>query len=1070
MTIQLHPRIGSAVRAVTGDGATRSPFDRATVVVSSISLGNSLARRLLSREGGTLHGVEFVTPVGLVSRLLRAAGQPFAPAGKWQREFVLDRMLSSRAIGGLRYHDADQLARRSGYAVAIVGAIDECEANGITPDDLDATAARQAGLDGARLADLATIWKALDSHRTASGLDCPTTHGATAAAVAAVRQDPGIVARVFGDLRAILIGLPAPLLLDLLTAAGAAIAWVSVPPLRHAQARVEAMASALQATIASAPAASADTDLRRLQVRLLTDIGDSPSALPADGSVGFEAYRSAAEELDAAVEFVVAEIARGVPLHEIAIAAPQPDPLLPMLADRLKHAGVSDGIATVLIGERPLESTPGGRRARQLLDAIADHLSLASVSSIIRHSRVRDDEAVHRASWSTVRYLSEIIGAPGGLPGLESQYRSHVERARLALEHLAEGSRERELVERYLPLLEDLTELVEHAGSDDVAALLAGLDAFAQRWMHDNAQSAVERVTGTVRGALQGSVASGSEMLKTLDHFLSVSRAAGSGWRVGQPAVTLAPIHAVAGMTFRSLRILGLCDGVYPSENRQDPILPDELRRALSGRVTGADGQPMAIPMPLSSERAESDRRAFVAAVRTATERIRLSYPAMTISGTRSAPSSLLLEAAGCLPRDDKEPGMPDPATFQRLYVVSDMERIAQQHAASMMRPASLLAAVARGRHAQPTEWTDDTAASTTAAAHLLAAQCDGSECATATNPIGLEPERPVSASRLGMLLACPRRFHFDSVLRLREEFGPPEPIDRLPPREFGTQVHALIEHVMNETGAEGWSAMRADWSQRRTGVRDLLRLAFMSRTANVPFSSPTVANRERDRVVEAAMLFLRHDLATARDATFVGCELAFGMSDDDGSPVPGLPITLRDDLQLFVRGRIDRVDRTPAGLMVRDIKSGKGHPFRGNEARPLPGVDLQIGLYALVAPQVVEGGQRVDSAAYVYLGPGQAERRYGPDAPFDVARLTNDTRNWLELAADLLLHGRFPRTPDPASDCRYCPFSGACPGSCQEAAVARHKDGKEQDNAVNDFLAFRLELGTTGSKKKGRA
>ena len=149
----------------------------------------------------------------------------------------------------------------------------------------------------------------------------------------------------------------------------------------------------------------------------------------------------------------------------------------------------------------------------------------------------------------------------------------------------------------------------------------------------------------------------------------------------------------------------------------------------------------------------------------------------------------------------------------------------------------------------------------------------------------------------------------------------------------------------------------------------------------------------------------------------FVATERAFGFD---------VPLPLRVGKRtLHVRGSIDRLDVEGKTTIVRDLKTGRAHPRRGNEADPTPDQDLQLGLYGLVvAAQAKAWGVPARVAvAYVYPGGGGATERAFRD---DHAVLDAAATEWLTLAADLLEARAFPRTIDP-DDCTYCSFDAAC-------------------------------------------
>ena len=145
-----------------------------------------------------------------------------------------------------------------------------------------------------------------------------------------------------------------------------------------------------------------------------------------------------------------------------------------------------------------------------------------------------------------------------------------------------------------------------------------------------------------------------------------------------------------------------------------------------------------------------------------------------------------------------------------------------------------------------------------------------------------------------------------------------------------------------------------------------------------------------------------------------------------------GQPAFLADDHQVLlletsfdhvwhglrVIGRVDRIDRTPDGVMVIDYKTGAGRPLgaRGFDPERLD-LDLQLPLYLEVAAPSLMPGERVAGARYFSLG----AMREIPRAPPDAA----ETADFVARLRRTLAAGDFPVEPSEA--CRFCPLEAAC-------------------------------------------
>jgi RecB family exonuclease len=181
----------------------------------------------------------------------------------------------------------------------------------------------------------------------------------------------------------------------------------------------------------------------------------------------------------------------------------------------------------------------------------------------------------------------------------------------------------------------------------------------------------------------------------------------------------------------------------------------------------------------------------------------------------------------------------------------------------------------------------------------------------------------------------------------------------------------------------------------------------------------------------------------------FVDAERQFGFDEPLRLLVDGPSVSL------FVRGSIDRIDRSGRSTVVRDLKTGRSHPRIGDESGPTPERDVQIALYGLVAEQLSRDwktSQEIE-AAYVYVsGRGDEERAFRED----YRELKDAARSWLTVAHDLLRSRLFPRTPD-GDDCEFCAFSPLCGRHLLEATGLQLEHALEE-SPLRRFLALKRQ------------
>lgn len=133
----------------------------------------------------------------------------------------------------------------------------------------------------------------------------------------------------------------------------------------------------------------------------------------------------------------------------------------------------------------------------------------------------------------------------------------------------------------------------------------------------------------------------------------------------------------------------------------------------------------------------------------------------------------------------------------------------------------------------------------------------------------------------------------------------------------------------------------------------------------------------------------------------------------------------------LPVRGTIDRLDRTPAGLELIDYKLGSTTQKAWNSAGDLK-LDLQLALYEEVGAAAIAPDQPVAQVRYLHLRAAKATQPKSAD-PAELEQLATRIKQAFEI-------GHFLIKSDE-SYCRYCDFVGLC----------RHSElRKEVDHAAD--------------------
>lgn len=438
------------------------------------------------------------------------------------------------------------------------------------------------------------------------------------------------------------------------------------------------------------------------------------------------------------------------------------------------------------------------------------------------------------------------------------------------------------------------------------------------------------------------------------------------------------------GLTFEELFLLGCNRGVMPRALREDPLLPDELRRR--ARAVLPDLSPKA--------RSRLEERHLFAQLLAAAPRVTLCWQRADEDGRALFASPLVerLRHGGA------------PLVVERVPRLH-WEALSPPHAGGHRRPRAarelgILTSLAARREELSTLWS---AGGVSDDAPLLAArlaaldELDPDLRSAAGRARALAPgpllgfigslQRPDDPRRTALyvttledLARCPWKALLEDVLRLS---APPDPRDALPgidPPLLGQVVHLALETLVAPQGdrREREGARGAGWAVQRPGdarvqhhVEQAVAAASSERGLMLPGLRRALERRVTPLVQRAVGLDWPH---TAAQLDVVGTEQQRGIEIADGE---GRPRRVR-----FTADRIDRQSLAtlpgdgPAGgtLVLSDYKTGR--PFssgRRSETRRRElrravarGERLQVAAYAAVAEGAV--------GRYVFLDPSLSD------------------------------------------------------------------------------------------------
>ncbi|MFV2072633.1 MAG: PD-(D/E)XK nuclease family protein [Thermoanaerobaculales bacterium] len=543
-----------------------------------------------------------------------------------------------------------------------------------------------------------------------------------------------------------------------------------------------------------------------------------------------------------------------------------------------------------------------------------------------------------------------------------------------------------------------MQELQSRPAEGEIRELLTWVRRVLDRLGHRPAagpEAPALRAIAALEAELPGDlVVSWKDLAPVLAGALQGAGAVGLGGEGGGAQVLT--VMEARGRTFDHLFLLGLNRGVFPRRPREDAVLPEGVRRALTAVLP---------EIPLA-ERSRIEERYLFAQVVASSPRVTLSWRSVDADGKHCNPSAFLER----LRLEERLPETVEATGDIFGERADDGPRPALEHATvaglARNRPGLVQAAETLG---------DERAAHLAAVLDEMDPPHPRDELGPFLGLTGVEPPAELWVTRLEAYAVCPWKQFLERDLGLAP---PPDSVfagTRLAGRLTGAVVHHVLEHIARNAGVPSSGGVLLDDLADLEAVPvpwpDRDRLAELAaeeaaRTADEE-GVPALASA----LARAALPFLRR----AEELDW-----SSGVREILGTEVTGAcELAPRGAYKVTVRFRADRVDRRDGTLVLTDYKTGRAH--RTKAATSIPrGELLQGAAYAWVAG---DGG----SGRYLYLKDGAAK---------DAIEVSTEDATALVEVVDILLGAwregvLLPRWSKPAGEestaCRYCEVKEAC-------------------------------------------
>ena len=230
----------------------------------------------------------------------------------------------------------------------------------------------------------------------------------------------------------------------------------------------------------------------------------------------------------------------------------------------------------------------------------------------------------------------------------------------------------------------------------------------------------------------------------------------------------------------------------------------------------------------------------------------------------------------------------------------------------------------------------------------------------------------------------CPLKYQFIHILRI--------PLRQHHSVVYGNALHKAVEFYLRRRAAGNY-----------TSLEDFLT-AFDNAWRNEGFLTREHEEQRRRAGIAALTRFYHEEEASGQKPTDVEREFGFNLGLDR------------------VRGRFDRVDETPDGLVIVDYKSSDVTDQKKADQRARE--SLQLKIYALAQFEMT--GRLPARVELRFLESGLVGRHKPTD--LDLAK----AREAIADAARGIRHREFEATPEYQA-CRYCPYNQICPSTATQ-------------------------------------
>ena len=1027
-TIQTVPTLQAAEERLTAfvGSVQTEPTTRINILTGS-NAQRIYFRRVLGVHLGATANVRFFTPVDLAAEIRRGSPAPARlplPDGG-DVLVVAELMRRLRKRGELERLDPDL----QGVAEAVHGALNDLREGGVDAAEFRSA---QRPNDARKLRDLSKIYGALGE--APPFLDRPSLY--------LDALDP----RVSDEAVRVALG----------SAPTAVIGLYDATPVQTAL--VRRCSEVVDVRVLLVTTAAPEFRFARNFAGALVQAGatvDGGTELMAEFDAGtqlahFSAPTRQAEAEEVARRMLALARNHGVPFNEMAILHRLDHAYDDLIAAALRRAGIP-----VYRGAgHPVRHTAVGRAVLVLLDLLLEAPTRQRLLELLGNPALRP-EVPPGVRPQPVRWerISKGAGMVEGWDRFGTQLAAHVEAQRDperpsgALE-AAEGLQK--VVAQLARAAEEATAL--RNWTDYSTWLLGVIDDYVAPEQEDGPLSVTRSRIEALRQLDRAGLGVDAARFRRAA-ARAVRRGVESGGYLKRDGAFLGNVIAARSLRFEAVFLTQCAERIFPPLIRLDPLFLDDERETLNRRL-GREA------LPLRRDRAQEEQLLFALVQQSAARFLTISWARRTT--TSGAPRLA--------------------STFLRSSIAGDFDELANEEdlvaRGSIVRlPARLAGAAPSPEALAADDWsaTESALDATDFALALLEAapteapntlrslwrDYDRYEAARAGRNAprfseydGVIPPEAIQIDPLSFsttptgleeYATCPYRYFMRRVLRVAGVSEPGEALE-MTPLDRGQLVHTILERWVADALQQ-----QADWPAYLRNEEHLMQIAqeeFVAADLSGLAGLPATWDVVRDEVVSDLRRVLELERARADEGYRpAGVEVPF----DD------LPVELPDGTTLRFRGRIDRVDHGPEGLVAMDYKTGavrkRAEDFRDGSA-------LQLPIYLQAAARAF-GGEATSARAEYWYATRKGDFARSGLAGADVINNAAFIGALASIGAGVR-GGRFFPHPGKAvggrrrPNCTFCDFASACATDVDRRFDAKARQDQETVRSFHTLQAQR--------------